>query len=94
MQICSLCLQAQRYREAVLTQFSECNRAILRSATINCSLSGSTVVTALVQARTIIPHCVMQQAMPCVAYAVTSTLIPSFCQEEITGCSVVRGLEV
>ncbi|KAK9827981.1 hypothetical protein WJX81_004640 [Elliptochloris bilobata] len=42
--------KAQRYREAVLAQFAECNRAILRSVAINCSLSGSTVVTALVQA--------------------------------------------
>ena len=57
MRTSALCLQAQRYREAVLAQFSECNRAILRSATINCSLSGSTVVTALVQARTVILLC-------------------------------------
>lgn len=48
---CSLTGQARRYREATLAQFSECNRAILRSTTINCSLSGSTVVTALAQAR-------------------------------------------
>ena len=42
--------QARRYAEAFQEQFLACNQALLKQRSINCSLSGSTGVVALLQA--------------------------------------------
>ncbi|KAK9823980.1 hypothetical protein WJX72_006752 [[Myrmecia] bisecta] len=41
--------KAQKFQTALTEQFLECNNAIQRASTINCALSGSTAITALLQ---------------------------------------------